>query len=217
MDSGTVPKHDLDEQRPGKPLTPRPTVNILQPSLSIDRSKLGEQRTNERWESDTESGSTDMDNILDGYRQRKALLMTHPNDSIASHPKRRSSQQRPRRKGNLGRDDEDGTMRYASDDSNDTNLTFSTSEDVELSQIHGDELLMDDEETGLTKQDRRKKRRRKMKNAFLDDGVSRSSEVEKGQSLADKSVLRASIINVLLIASWYCFSLSISIVSKPRS
>ena len=78
--------------------------------------------------------------------------------------------------------------------------------------MYGDDDIMDDEEIGLRKQAQRKKPRRKIMDTLLDERISGSFKFEKEKSVADKSVLRASIINVLLIASWYCFSLSISIV-----
>lgn len=217
MDSGIALENDHDEQRSESPLTYGPTVTVSQRSFSIDRSRPGEQTIDQRQESDADSGSTDMDRDVDGYRRRKALMMAQPNDSIASPPKHRSSQRRSRWKEQPGHVDEDEPIFNAPYDSNGSDFTPYTSDDVELSQMHGDEVSMDDEETGLTKRDRRQKRRRKMKDTSLDERILGPSKVEKGQSLADKSVLRASIINILLIASWYCFSLSISIVGTSQN
>lgn len=216
MDSGIALEHDHDEQRSERPLTYGPTVTVSQRSSSIDRSRPGEQTIDQRQESDADSGSTDMDRDIDRYRRRKALMMAQPNGSIAG-PKHGSSQRRSRWKEQPGHVDEDEPIFNAPDDSNGSDFTPSTSDDVELSQMHGDELSMDDEETGLTKRDRRQKRRRKMKDTSLDERILGPSKVEMGQSLADKSVLRASIINILLIASWYCFSLSISIVGTSQN
>lgn len=88
-----------------------------------------------------------------------------------------------------------------------------TSDDVELQSISSGDDMTDDEEAGLNAQDKSHRRRRRKKNTQLDQrvlGVDQASKQEK--SKADQNVLRALLINALLIASWYIFSLSISIV-----
>lgn len=88
-----------------------------------------------------------------------------------------------------------------------------TSDDFELQIISTDDEMTDDEEIGLTAQDKRHRTRRRRKNTQLDQrviGIDKASNEEK--SKADKNVLQALLINALLIASWYIFSLSISIV-----
>lgn len=90
-----------------------------------------------------------------------------------------------------------------------------TSDDVELRSISTEDDMTDDEEAGLNAQDKSHRRRRRKKNTQLDHrilGVDQASKQEK--SKADKNVLNALLINALLIASWYIFSLSISIVGK---
>jgi solute carrier family 35 protein C2 len=96
---------------------------------------------------------------------------------------------------------------------------LSTSDDVELSAMSDDEGLQDDEETGLTGKDRQRRKRRRRRNTLLDQRIA--SEVRltaEVQKEADQSVVKNSLINVLLIGLWYLFSLSISIVSPflPR-
>lgn len=90
-----------------------------------------------------------------------------------------------------------------------------TSDDVELRNISTEDEMTDDEEAGLNSQDKNHRRRRRKKNTQLDQrvvGVDQTSKQEK--SRADKNVIQALLINALLIASWYLFSLSISIVGK---
>lgn len=90
-----------------------------------------------------------------------------------------------------------------------------TSDDVELQNISTEDEMTDDEEAGLNAQDKSHRRRRRKKYTQLDQrviGVDQASKQEK--SKADKNVLKALLINALLIASWYFFSLSISIVGK---
>ncbi|KAI9838509.1 MAG: Triose-phosphate Transporter [Sclerophora amabilis] len=91
----------------------------------------------------------------------------------------------------------------------------STSDDVEMEELPSDEGLEDDEETGLTGQDRRRRRRKKKSNTRLDSRVARDGSVKSlERTIADQSVLKKSIVNTLLILSWYLFSLSISIYNK---
>jgi solute carrier family 35, member C2 len=77
------------------------------------------------------------------------------------------------------------------------------SSDFELDDMLSDEGLEDDEETGLTGTERGKRRRRKRKNAQLDQrvvgGISYTEEEDK---LAAQTVIRASLINASLIALW---------------
>lgn len=77
-----------------------------------------------------------------------------------------------------------------------------------------DSEIDDDEETGLPAEERRKFLRRQRWNNRLDRRVAGTSTglSEDDQKQADKHVMRTSIVNACLIASWYFFSLSISIV-----
>ena len=174
-------------------------------------------------ESESERRHSDMEDGADTYRRRKALMMTFPNGSIADSPEWAGNQHKSGRKGKRDIGGENGHSGYTSENTSDSDLTPSTSDEVELSRIRGGEDMVEDEENGLTKHDKRKRRRRREQKMLLGERIAGSSRGKKEQSMADKSVLKASIINVLLIASWYCFSLSISIVSpvspdvRPRN
>jgi len=79
------------------------------------------------------------------------------------------------------------------------------SSDFELDDMLSDEGLEDDEETGLTSAERTNRRRRKRRNARLDQRVA-SSDVhitEEEDKLATQSVIRQSLVNVTLILLWY--------------
>ena len=87
------------------------------------------------------------------------------------------------------------------------------SEDLEMEDLGNDEGLSDDEETGLTKIDKRRRKRRRRATTDLDARIGGSTmTANQEQKLADKAVLRSMIINVILIGSWYFFSLTLSIV-----
>jgi hypothetical protein len=102
----------------------------------------------------------------------------------------------------LGYDDEDANP-------------VSSGSDWEMDDIRSDEGLEDDEETGLTVQDRQKRTRRKRRNTMADERIVPDSEISKEEErLASASFMRDAIINCILIGLWYTFSISISVVSR---
>ena len=68
-----------------------------------------------------------------------------------------------------------------------------------------------DEETGLTKRERRRRQQRDQLDHRLGGPVSVSTQEAK---MADRDVVRKLLVNSVLILLWYFFSLSISIVSQ---
>jgi solute carrier family 35 protein C2 len=91
----------------------------------------------------------------------------------------------------------------------------SDSTDLELDDMSADGLE-DDEETGLTKRDRRRRRRRKRKNTLLDQRIVPTTDTytKEEKKLADQTLMRSMLINGVLIALWYLFSISISVYNK---
>ncbi|KAB5536353.1 solute carrier family 35 member C2 [Coniochaeta sp. 2T2.1] len=77
-----------------------------------------------------------------------------------------------------------------------------------------DEDLHDDEETGLTGKDKRRKRKKKRRNTLLDQRIVRGSITAEEKREADQNVFKKSMVNLMLIGLWYTFSLSISIYNK---
>lgn len=72
-----------------------------------------------------------------------------------------------------------------------------------------------DEETRLTKRERRQKRRQQDQ---LDVRIGEHVAVSKHEArLADRDVIKKLLINSVLILLWYIFSLSISIVSSSAT
>lgn len=91
----------------------------------------------------------------------------------------------------------------------------STSDNLELEPFASDNGLSDDEATGLTKNDLSRRRKRRRKHQRVDESVMGTREINKQERIsADRSVLKALLVNALLIAAWYAFSLSISIYNK---
>lgn len=164
--------------------------------------------------SDTDGDTSDMDG--DGYRRRRAQLMAGlANGDVGG---KKSGRKHARRKGPAAHGEERKQAAYFSDDSHGSDFSsISTSDDVELSHLASDDALSDDEETGLTKKDKEHRKRRRRKNTRMDARIAGNIKTaHQEQEEADRNVLKSMIINVLLILSWYLFSLSISIVSEYR-
>ncbi len=170
-----------------------------------------------------------------GHHRRRSLAYVRNSTSaiapaIASSPVRRDSGTHTRRQSqhvhhkcrershsarvgatHANRDDHDSDAGANSDFSS----SRSTSDDVEMKDMLSDDGLDDDEETGLTRGDRRRRRRRKRQNGRLDARVVKEPKTTKAIKLnsADQSVLRRSVVNVSLIGCWYVSSQSLSIIA----
>ena len=160
-------------------------------------------------ESDVDTSSADMDGIGDGYRRRRAQLMAGLESGHA-----KGGESTKHRQYRYAAGTPDGThMAYTSDDGSEFS-SMSTSDDVELNRLPMHDGLTD-EETGLTKKTKEHRKRRRRKAARLNERVAGSVKTSKQeQEDADWNVFKAMLINVSLIASWYLFSLSISIVGN---
>ena len=72
----------------------------------------------------------------------------------------------------------------------------------------------DDEEAGLDPEGKRQKRKRRARETSLDRRVAGDTlSLQDERKLADLAVLKRSAVNAVLIALWYIFSISISVVS----
>lgn len=152
----------------------------------------------------------------DGYVRRRPLLMDHEDPPSGTRSDKRSRSRRHRRQvSQAPGEGEHKYVGYSSDDGHGSVFsTPSASEDVEMERMPSDERLTDDEEAGLTRKDKRKRKRRRTLNTKMDERVAGSLGASSSQwSLADRNVIKASLVNALLIASWYLFSVSISVVS----
>ncbi|KAK4991891.1 hypothetical protein LTR50_001510 [Elasticomyces elasticus] len=142
-----------------------------------------------------------------GHARRRSTSLLQSTAGAAS----RSHQYTHSRSGNTAQ----GANRDPATEESDS--TRPSSSDLEMDDKHSDEDDEDDEETGLTKGDRRKATRRKRRNARLDERIAPAGDAGIAMAekeLAKQSFIRASIINALLIGSWYLFSISISIYNK---
>lgn len=153
----------------------------------------------------------------DRCQQGKASLTTDNGSLDINQEFHKEEFIRSKDSNHLDRGPESTRRTKPSDDNNTSDFSSRcTSDDVELRNMSTEDDMTDDEEVGLTAQDKSHRTRRRRKNTQLDQRVIRTDEASKEEkSKADKHVLQALLINALLIASWYLFSLSISIVGKP--
>lgn len=179
------------------------------------RPSLDSQDSDPVTDADVDFISADMDGVGEGYRRRRAQWM----DGLGNKRTRdqRPSKKHPRRFRNpTGTPDgERIETSYFSDDGHGSDYSSkSTSDNVELNHIASEEDVNDDEESGLTKIDRRHRERRRRK-PTIEERVAGNVKVCKTERrIADRNVLKTLAFNSLLVASWYIFSLSISIVSS---
>ena len=205
--------HDSDRHHP---VDQFPLSTISSPQISSSGESSLDGQPSKLLAHVDSSTSPDMDSAGDA-RRRKALLMKHANGSIADSLQAQSNPRRQRRKATDGSRDLSGRNRttHSSDDGESSDFSSrTTSEDVELKSMSSDLDFTEDEEAGLAKKDRGRRKRRRRRNTLLKDRVVGVPSVSKQEhDSADRSVVRALLINASLIASWYAFSLSISIVS----
>lgn len=102
-------------------------------------------------------------------------------------------------------------------DDDDPASSMSSSEEHELGPLDSDVEMDDDEESGLSKHERRKFLKSKRQAHTLDARIAGTAGLSQDEvRQADQSVLRNLLINAALVGGWYFFSLSISIVGSPN-
>jgi hypothetical protein len=143
-----------------------------------------------------------------GHRRRRSSLMNPVNSVASSHRSSRPRAQSIRNQAN-GVDDpklnEEGVTAEA----------LLRAEERAAEDSFSDEDLHDDEETGLTGKDRRRKRHKRRRNTLLDQRIAREKITAEEKKEADQNVVQRLLINITLIGFWYLFSLSISLVRYP--
>lgn len=199
---GQIHNRDPAVQRPQSPKESSSRSPRCHSSFDSQDSPLG---------SDSDGDTSEMDG--DGYRRRRAQLMAGLENGGAGSKKSAGKHGRKKRPRVSGEERKQGGC--SSDDGHGSDFSSkSTSDDVELSHLASEDAFSDDEETGLTRKDKEHRKRRRWKNARLDSRIAGNIDSAiQDQKDADRTVLKSLIINVLLILSWYLFSLSISIVS----
>ncbi|KAI1268946.1 triose-phosphate transporter family-domain-containing protein [Xylariaceae sp. FL1019] len=137
-----------------------------------------------------------------GHRRRRSTL------SASLQPNRASSRSRPRAAS--VKHSGDVEPKISEEDQRRLDSRMDTRDD----DILTDEDLHDDEETGLTKADRRRKEKKRRRNTRLDQRIVKDKLTEDDRREATKTMARKLAVNVGLIGLWYMFSLSISLYNK---
>lgn len=147
-------------------------------------------------------GDIEMDSVTpSGHRRRRSSLINPANPATNDRHRARSQSIRTLPSG---------------DDDNKILEESSSNESARPGEVDSgdltDEDLHDDEETGLTGKDKRRKRRKKRRNQRLDQRVVGDHISPEEKKEADLSVVKNLFINAILIGLWYLFSLLISLV-----
>lgn len=218
MDVNSRP-HGEEEEQAGHH---HPTEQISRLSESADspsRLSIDSQYSGAGTDADADLLSSDMDGAADGYRRRRAQLMDGLENGSARRKRNNKKHIHRHRNASRVRDDEDKQLVYSSNEEHSSDVSSrTTSDDFELDHLTADDPFSDDEETGMTKKDKRHRKRRRRKAARMDERFAGNIKASKpNKNSAYREIYKAWLINALLVASWYAFSLSISIVSEISS
>ena len=179
------------------------------------RSSVDSQDSAVTTNADADLLSSDMDVVGDGYRRRRAQLM-HGLENGNARKKSSSKKHLHRHRDAEAPDEENKQLVYSSDEGNGSDLSSrTTSDDFELDHFTAEDPFGDDEEMGMTRNEVMHRKRRRRKALRMDERFAGNVKASKQNMTSTYSgVYKAWLINALLVASWYAFSLSISIVSN---
>ena len=213
MDTNKGPRREEEEQAGQHPITEYYS-NLSGKAKSLQRSSVDSQDSTTGTNADADL-SSDMDGAGDGYRRRKAQLT----NALEKGDRRRSSGKKHiyrYRNAPGASDEENKQLVYSSDQGHDSDFSSrTTSEDFELDHLTAEDPFSDDAEAGMTKKDKTHRKRRRRRAVRMDERFAGNVKAPKPNNQSTYSAIyKAGLINALLIASWYAFSLSISIVSE---
>ena len=220
MDADKVPQGEAEEHaihhHPTTQTSALSSRDTTSPRSSIT-SQIPAATTDADVDADADANSdllaSDMDGAEVGYRRRRAQLMDRSENGNAGRKK--NLHRHRNTSGNLNEEDKQSAY---SDESHASDFSSrTTSEDFELDHLTTENPFSDDEEAGMTKKDKRHRKRRRRKAVRMDERFAGNIQVPRpNKALTHNGVYTAWLINALLVASWYAFSLSISIVSKDE-
>lgn len=181
----------------------------------LHRSSIDRKDSTAGTDADADLLSSDMDSAGDGHRRRRVQLMDGLENG-SSRKKRSSRKHAHRYRNALGASDQENKqLVYSSDEGHGSDLSSrTTSDDFELDRLNAEDPYSDDAETGMTKKDKKNRKRRRRTAIRMDERFAGNIKVSKpAKRFSYSEIYKAWLINALLVASWYVFSLSISIVS----
>lgn len=210
---------ELEEEEEGQAGHHHPTERISRLSSSaksLPRSSIDSQESAAGTDADADLLSSDMDRAGDGYRRRRAQLMDGLENGGSRRKRSSKKHIRGHRNASGAPDEENKQLVYSSDEGLWSDFSSrTTSEDFELDHLTAEDPFSDDEETGMTKRDKRHKKRRRRKAIRMDERFAGNVKAPRpNKKFIYSEIYKAWLINALLVASWYAFSLSISIVSE---
>lgn len=215
MDAHKEPQGEEEEQAGHH----HPTEKTSGPSgrvESLPRSSIDNQDSAAGTDADADLLSSDMDGAGDGYRRRRAQLMNRLENGSARRKRSSKKHVRNHRNPTGAPDEGNEQLAYFSDEGHGSDFSSrTTSEELELDHLTAEHSFSDDEETGMTKKDKRHRKRRRKKAMRIDErfvGNVKASKPNRKSTYSE--IYKAWLINALLVASWYTFSLSISIYNK---
>ncbi|MCJ1473403.1 Triose-phosphate Transporter [Lambiella insularis] len=194
------------------PSPSRPTVTDLRRSMSSRPSHDSLTLRTEHFARSKlmQPEETDKEGDIDHYGRRRRSQNSGENGDLSTVRDASSSQRSLRVSG--GKEEHKRGTGSPALPNDSAGLPRSTSKEENLSEEDG---LTDDEETGLTKPERGRRRRRKRRHTLFDERIAGDFRIAKEErKTADMNVLKSSAVNAILIALWYLFSLSISIYNK---
>ena len=212
MDADREPQGEGEEQAGHH----HPTEQISRPSGGREtKSNRENQDSATGTNADADLLASDMDGAGDGYRRRRAQLMDGLESGSARRKRPSEHHVHSYRNASGAPDEENKQLVYCSDDGHGSDFSSrTTSEDFELDHMTAEDPFSDDGETGMTKKDKRHRKRRRRKAARMDERFAGNVKASRPNKMSTYSeTYKAWLINALLVASWYAFSLSISIVS----
>ncbi|MCJ1281717.1 Triose-phosphate Transporter [Xylographa opegraphella] len=199
-----------NQWRSSPPHTGTPSARLTRSSVTI-HGKLSLQNANQS----ERIFSTDSDMIddTDGRGRRKRSQNTTENRDLGSSSEITSQHSLWK---NIGVVEKyKARAKTTSQYDSSPHLSRSPSPDDKEERLSEEEGLTDDEEAGLTRVDKGKRWRRKRRHTLLNERIAGGAGTSKQErKVADLNVLKSSLINAVLIGSWYLFSLSISIYNK---
>ena len=186
---------------------------------SLRSSSIDSQHPIVDTDADADLLSSDMDGAGDGYRRRRAQIM---NGLEYGNARRKNSDKKHVHRHRIASgasDQENKQLVYSSDDGHGSDFSSrTTSDDFELDRLTTEDPFSDDMEAGMTKKNKNHRKRRRRKAVRMDERLAGGGKASKPHNqFSYSAIYTAWLVNALLVASWYAFSLSISIVSEDSS
>ncbi len=218
MDADKEPRGEEEEQA-GHHGSTKQISSLSGRVESLHRPSIGYEDSTAGSDADADHLSSDMDGTGDGYRRRRAQIMDGLENGNAIKKGFRKKHAHRHRDASRASDEENKQLVYSSDEGHGSEFSSrTTSEDFELDHLTTEDPFNDDAETGMTKKDKKHRKRRRRKAVRMDERFAGNVKASKpNKKFTYRDIYKAWLINALLVASWYAFSLSISIVSEEST